>query len=291
MGMKKTSILIGAMLVSFIATPVQATESPTVAIIDSGFDTSVINNIVAEACILTLKSGCNNGSGFQEGLGSASSVIPIRANWVSEWKHGTKMASIVNQINPNARLILIRNAAVIPSGSVNIGGEKDFNLALDWVIKNKAKYNISAVSFSRGSNTVTKSGTCPINKDIQAKIVSLQNLGTATVIAAGNNGDKVNVSYPACIPEAIAISGIYSQDYTPGIWSSYRQTRGTNSGLLTDFFAYGNFKTPAGAVAESTSSSTAAFAGYWSRVSNGNYFETYEKLSKSTSNKYINVLN
>jgi hypothetical protein len=289
--MKKTSLVIGAMLVSLTATPAYAVEAPTVAIIDSGFDTKVINNVVAEACILTLKSGCNNGSGFQEGPGAASSIIPIRANWVSEWKHGTKMASVVNQINPNAKLILIRNAAVIPSGSVNVGGEKEFNLALDWVIKNKTKYNISAVSFSRGSNTVTKTGVCPINKDIQAKIISLQNVGTATVIAAGNDRDKKNVSYPACIPEAVAISGIYSQDYTPKIWSSYRETFGTNSGNLTDFFTYGNFNTPAGPVAESTSSSTAAFAGYWSKVSNGNYFETYEKLSKSTSNKYINVLN
>lgn len=288
--MKKLVILIGAILVSLTATPSYAEQKPTVVIIDSGFNTSVIQNVVAEVCILTLRSGCNNRSGFEESAGAANSIIPIRSNWVSEWNHGTKMASIVNQINPNANLILIRNGAVLPSGAVNIGGEREFNLALEWVINNKDKYNISAVSFSRGSNSITRTGVCPINRTIQDNIVRLQNLGTATIIAAGNNRDKVNVSYPACIPEAVAISGIFSQNYTPKVWSSYRQTLGTNSGVLTDFFAYGNFNTPVGAVAESTSSSAAAFAGYWSKVSNGSYFETYEKLSKSTSNKFINVL-
>lgn len=290
--MKKTSIVIGAMLVSLTATPAYAVEAPTVAIIDSGFDTSVIKNVVGEVCILTLKVGCNNGTGFEESKFASDSVIPIRPNWLSEWKHGTKMASVVNQVNPNANLLLIRNGGVMPkTGAINIGGEKDFNLALNWVIKNKAKYNISAVSFSRGSNLVTKTGVCPINKDIQANIVTLQNLGVPTIIAAGNDRDKVNVSYPACIPEAVAISGIISGSWTPKVWSTYVQTLGTNSGVMTDFFAYGDFNTPVGRVAESTSSSAAAFAGYWSKVSNGNYFETYEKLSKSTSNKFINVLN
>lgn len=289
--MKKTSFVIGVILLSLSATPAHAVDKPTVAIIDSGFDTKLVNNIVAEVCILTVKSGCNNGTNFEEGKFASDSVIPIRSNWLGEWSHGTKMAGVVNQVNPNANVILIRNGAVVPSGSINVGGEKEFDLALNWVIKNKAKYNISAVSFSRGSNAISKTGVCPINKSIQTNIVTLQGLGVPTVIAAGNDRDKVNISYPACIPEAIAISGIFSQNYTPKIWSSYRQTLGTNSGVLTDFFAYGNFNTPAGAVAESTSSSAAAFAGYWSKVSNGNYFETYEKLSKSTSNKFINVLN
>lgn len=288
--MKKTAIFIGVALSFAGLSPAQADVPVSVAIIDSGFTTNVISNVVAEACIVTTKTGCNNGTGFEEASGASSSTTPIRSNWISEWNHGTKMASIVNQINPNANLVLIRNALVLPSGAINIGGDKDFELALSWVIKNKAKYNIQAISFSRGSNVQTKKGVCPVNAGIQSQIVNLQNLGVATIIAAGNNADKVNVSYPACIPEAVAISGIYSQNYTPSVWSSYRPTFGTNSGVATDFYAYGNFKTPVGAVADSTSSSAAAFAGYWSKVSNGSYFETYEKLAKSTGNKYIDVL-
>jgi hypothetical protein len=46
-----------------------------------------------------------------------------------------------------------------------------------------------------------------------------------------------------------------------------------------------------GKVAESTSASTAAFAGYWSKVSNGNYLETYSKIASTmTAKKYVDVL-
>jgi hypothetical protein len=203
------------------------------------------------------------------------------------------MADIVRQINPDVNLIFIRNAFAVPSGAVNIGGIREFNLSLDWVIANKEEYNITAVSFSRGQNTWTKkSNTCPVDATTQSQIISLQNLGVATAIAAGNNRNKTNISYPACISEAVAISGIYSSSYTPKVFSTYRQTFGTNSGPATDFFVYGNFTTVAGKVAESTSASTAAFAGYWSKVSNGNYFETYSKIASTmTSQKFIDVLN
>ena len=288
---KYISVATAAVLALSLATPAQAEVKPTVVIVDSGFNTSVINNVVAEICIVKLSYGCNNGKLFDDSIGASGTTIPVMKNWKSDWDHGTKMASIVNQINPNANVLLIRNSLVLKSGALNIGGETEFGLALDWIITNKQKYNIQAVSFSRGSNLKTKTGVCPIEKGLQSKIVSLQSAGVPTIIAAGNDADKVNVSYPACIPEAVAIGGIYSQNYTPKIWSSYRRTFGTNDGVTLDFFAYGNFSTPVGPVAESTSSSAAAFAGYWSKVSNGNYFETYEKLSKSTSNKYINVLN
>ena len=277
-----------ALLFTGIA-PATADEKPTVVVIDSGFDSNLFNPI-KEVCILTTKN-CNNKTAFDESAGSSDTPIAIRSNWLGEWAHGNKMADIVRQINPNANLILIRNAIVLPSGAINVGGTKEFELSLKWVRDNAKKYNISAVSFSRGSNAWVKAGKgCPIEQGIQNEIINLQNLGVATVIAAGNNGDKVNVSYPGCIPEAVTISGIYSQNYTPKIFSSYRQTFGTNSGALTDFFAMGNFNTIAGPVAESTSSSAAAFAGYWSKVSNGNYFETYKNIASQTSNKFVNVL-
>lgn len=269
--------------------PAQAASNSSVVIIDSGFASNQLNPI-KEVCILVTKN-CNNGNSFDESVGSANTNIPLMPNWKSEWDHGTKMADIVRQINPSAKIILIRNAIVTSKGAVNIGGTKEFELSLQWVKDNAKKYNISAVSFSRGSNTWVKTGKgCPIDAGIQSKIVDLQSLGVATVIAAGNNGDKVNVSYPGCIPEAVTISGIYSQNYTPKIWSSYRETIGTNSGALTDFFAMGNFNTIAGPVAESTSSSAAAFAGYWSKVSNGNYFETYKNISQNALQRFVNVL-
>lgn len=281
-------VSIGVALSLIGVAPAHAVEKPTVAIIDSGFTSSSLNPI-KEICILTTKN-CNNKTAFDDSVGSANTNIPLMTNWKSEWDHGTKMADIVRQINPNANLILIRNAVVTAKGAVNIGGIEEFKLSLKWVIDNAKKYNITSVSFSRGQHTWTSKGSCPIDLGIQSQIITLQSLGVATVIAAGNNADKVNIDYPACIPEAVAISGIYSQNYTPKVWSSYRQTFGTNSGVMTDFYAMGNFNTIAGPVAESTSSSTAAFAGYWSKVWNGSYVDTYNKILKESLQGFVNVL-
>lgn len=287
--MKKIIAICAGITLPFIGiAPTQAADKPTVVIIDSGFDSAQFNPI-KEVCILTT-TNCNNGKAFDDSVRSASTTIPILPNWKSEWTHGTIMADIVRQINPNANLILIRNAIVLKPGAVNPGGIEEFKLSLKWVIDNAKKYNISAVSFSRGSYTLVKAGKCPIDTTIQSQIVSLQTLGVATVIAAGNDADKVNIDFPACIPEAVAISGIYSQNYTPKIWSSYRETRGTNSGVMTDFFAMGNFQTIAGPVAESTSSSTAAFAGYWSKVWNGSYTDTYKNIGSQALQRFVNVL-
>lgn len=287
--MKKIIAIASALLLATSVTPAVANEKPTVVIIDSGFDSELLNPI-KEVCILVTKN-CNNGNAFDDSLGSSDTNIQLMPSWKSEWDHGTKMADIVRQINPNVNIILIRNAIVTSRGAVNIGGTKEFELSLQWVKDNAKRYNISAVSFSRGSNAWVRAGKgCPIEVGIQSKIVDLQSLGIATVIAAGNNGDKVNVSYPGCIPEAVTISGIYSQNYTPKIWSSYRETRGTNSGALTDFFAMGNFNTIAGPVAESTSSSAAAFAGYWSKVWSGSYPETYKNISQNALQRFVNVL-
>ena len=288
--MKKIALFLAASIVMFGAVPAQASEKPTVVIIDSGFDTSKISPI-KEVCILIVKK-CNNGSSFDDSVGSSTTVSNVAKNWQKEWSHGTIMADIVRQINPEANLIFIRNAFLTDKGSVGIGGIKEFNLSMDWVINNKEKYNITAVSFSRGQNTWTKkSDTCPVDLKTQSQIITLQNLGVATAIAAGNDRNKKHVSYPACISEAVAISNIYSQNYRPNDFSTYRETNGTNSGPATDFFTYGNFSTVLGKVAESTSASTASFAGYWSKVSNGNYFETYANIaSVMTAKKYIDVL-
>jgi hypothetical protein len=287
---KLAAIVIGLSMAVVGLSPAQANDKPTVVIIDSGFDTSKVQPI-AEVCVLTMRF-CPNGTTFDESLGASNANGVMTSNGQKEWNHGTVMADIVRQINPNANLIFIRNAFVNSRGAVNIGGIREFNLSMDWVIKNKEKYNITAVSFSRGQIAWTKtSNTCPVDATTQNQIITLQNLGVATLMPAGNDRNKTNVSYPACISDAIAISGIYSQNYKPNIFSTYRETFGTNSGPATDFFAYGNFVTVAGKVAESTSASTAAFAGYWSRVSNGNYFETYAKIASTmTAKKYVDVL-
>ncbi len=95
--MKKTAFAVALAIASMAITPAQASEVPTVAIIDSGFDTKLISNVIAEACVVSLKYGCNNGKVVDESTGASETKIPIMKNWQSEWSHGSKMADVVNQ--------------------------------------------------------------------------------------------------------------------------------------------------------------------------------------------------
>jgi hypothetical protein len=278
--MKKFSLLFAVLLTAVSITPASASESNTIVIIDNGFDASVISNEILELCITSINVGCNNGAGFDSGANASGTAEKVSLSSKREWNHGTIMASIVNQVSPNSSLILIRNARVLKNGSVISGSDRDFDVALDWVIENAKKYNIVAVSFSRGQNNWTRlrNAQCPVSESIKADIANLKNLGVATVIAAGNNRNRSNIDYPACISDSVAISTRSKFDNRDG---TANPTSNTNISRDTDFVAYGTFNTVLGPVAESSSAATAAFAGYWSNSYAGSFDLTYSNLKKS----------
>ena len=84
---------------------------------------------------------------------------------------------------------------------------------MDWVVANSQRLNVGAVSISLGRAYAEAS--CPIAAEprLQSQIVSLASMNVATVIASGNNSNKLKVNYPACIPEAIAV-GATDRPYT-----------------------------------------------------------------------------
>ena len=323
--MKKIAVLFAALLVMVGVTPAQADQPATVVVIDSGFEASQLDNVILEVCVVSIRIGCNNNSGFEEGAGASGSNFPIRSRFAKDWEHGTIMADIVNQVNPDANLILIRNSKVV-RGNVIAGNLKDFEKALEWVQDNAVKHNIVAVSFSRGSNGYFKKASsnantekriaayervikiykarnmspatiarfeaivadlkaqlggvapCPSNPGIESDIVALQNLGVATLIAAGNDGSRTNINEPACLEPAVAVSTRSIYDNNDGTANA---TLNTNIGDATDFVALGSYSTSFGPVAESSSAATAALAAKWVKAYAGNYSATYELLRNS----------
>jgi hypothetical protein len=331
--MKKIAAVFAAFLISLIAiAPTQAAEQSTVVIIDSGFDSQLLTNanIIQEVCVVSISKGCNNNTGFEEGPGAAGHNYKIRSRYVKDWNHGTQMADIVSQVNPNANIILLRNAKAI-RGNVIAGNIRDFERALEWVAENTEKYNIVAVSFSRGDHSYAKkaasSGTsandkriaayerviaiyesrnypesrlaplraalaklkpstptvsalapCPIDDSVRSDIVALQNLGVATVIASGNDGDKQYVDYPACIDEAVAVSTLAWYDNDNGTANA---ANNTNISDKTDFVVDSEFDTVFGRVVLSSSAATAALAGYWSSMDAGSFQATYDTIASN----------
>lgn len=169
--MKKIALLFAVLLAMTGVAPAQAEQPATVVVIDTGFEASQLDNVILEVCIVSIRIGCNNNTGFEEGPGASGSNFRVNPRFAKDWQHGTIMADIVNQVNPDANLILIRNSKVI-RGNVIAGNLTDLERALEWVQENAAKHNIVAVSFSRGSSGYFKRSSS--NANLERRIAAFE---------------------------------------------------------------------------------------------------------------------
>lgn len=213
--MKKIAVLFAALLVMVGVTPAQADQPATVVVIDTGFEASQLDNVILEVCVVSIRIGCNNNSGFEEGVGASGSSFPVRSRFAKDWQHGTIMADIVNQVNPEANLILIRNSKVI-RGNVIAGNLADFEKALEWVQDNAIKHNIVAVSFSRGSNGYFKKASS--NAAIETRIAAFERV--IGIYKARNMSPATIARFEAMLADLKAqLGGVALCPSNPGIES------------------------------------------------------------------------
>lgn len=289
--MKK--IVAGIILVFGVATlqPAQAEVKPTIAIVDTAIDATVpeaYGKVVYEVCI-TERSTCPNGTGFQEGKGSA--VLTPAQIAKNGFDHGTIMSAIAAQVNSDINIVFIRIVGINPSGTQQQYTEKAVISALDWIKSNKTKFNIVAVSASIGNhNFKTATNYCPVNPVLRDSIVGLQAIDVATIFAAGNGYDYSRVDYPSCIAEAISVG---ATDKTTNRIALY-----SNGGSDLDFYALGTYRV-LNQNEVGTSASTVALASYWAKNYKGSYTITYDYFksiskdtlnTKLTSKSFIDIL-
>lgn len=312
--MRKFFAVFFATLITFVGVaPAKATTSSTIVIIDSGFNLSQIsNNVVQEVCI-TISSGCNNGTNFEVGPGSAQTSITIAPRFVSDWGHGTMMASDAIGVNPNIDLIVIRNAKVYSTGNLLYGGESTLQAALQWVLDNKTTYNISGVLMSRGSHTYAMNDSTVRGLIIQAQIYSTQldkmqsntSLFRASIAKFTKIRDQIRTTLAglpniACPATSNTVS-LIEQLKTNNIASIFATGNDYNNRFVdspacvdsaiavTAFDANNKIlqranvapNTDFATIATSTSQAAALFAGKWSLVYNGNYETTYSSIKNS----------
>jgi hypothetical protein len=296
--MKKIAILLAVML-GMSVIPSQASQAsqvskPTIVIIDTAFDTTVPElqgKVIQEVCIIEGTS-CPNKTGFQEGLGSAS--LPSSVALSGGFEHGTYMATVATTVNPNANLILIRIYGINKSNRMMSASPNAITMALNWVKDNTAKYNIVATSTSLSNTVFNRTGNyCRIGADLQNAIVALQSLNVAAVFSAGNTRDILRVSYPACIPQAIAV-GATNYTETHGSLIINPISLASAGGPDLDFYSLGSWQLRLTRMNGQTSPATAAFAAYWSKqvskLGTTNYTTVYDSIKKSTkpaSNQFV----
>jgi len=265
---------------------------PTIAILDTAIDNTIPalkDRIIYEAC-LTEWSSCPNGMREMEGKNSAT--LPF--NFVSKngFDHGTQMASIAVSTNPNVNIVFVRIIGINSQGFRQSTSEQTTYNALDWVLRNKDKLNIQAVSFSQGHGAVGPVGTdyCPKTPITEGKIKQLADSGVPVFVAAGNNRDYSRINWPACIPASIAI-GSTMPTKSIAIYSNY-------DSKLLDFFALGTTRAivPGNKVVNvaGTSASAVIAATQWATIKAAKpqltYNQIYDLISRTatpTSNSKI----
>lgn len=276
--MIKKIILLGLVLLNSVqALPTQAEPFPSITVIDSGINTSLFkDNIVYEVCIVS-EFTCPNGKKFMEGEGAAN--IPVSNSKILN--HGTRMLSVITQVNPKAKVILIRIVGIDPKGKPADYYTEDIDNALVWITKNQKKYNISVVSLSQG-NTFK---TCDVSTVFKKQVNLLKKVNVPVIAAAGNDGNKKPVFTPACWKEVISVGAVTSG----GVIQTYSNAKGKVDIYIPDNYTSrmldNSTKTTIG-----TSNSTAALSAWWLLNKRDSFKETYDyllSLTKPASNYLI----
>jgi len=182
-----------------------------VATIDSGVDTDhpdLADDLIAEACFCDNAAGifgcCPNGRDSQTGAGSAEDDLG----------HGTAVAGVISSggvdaaegVAPDVGIVAVKVFAASGGGSFS-----DIAAGLDWVLDNHISLGIRVVNLSLGDATEYNdalaspcSGTNAANA-----IRDLTGEGVVVFASSGNDGYDDGISFPACVPEAISVGGVY----------------------------------------------------------------------------------
>jgi len=188
---------------------------PAIAVVDSG-----ITNVLG---------GLNGASGSRllKSVGMVSSSTSYAA-----YGHGSMVASIAANQNPGytgtAPKAKIVSVKVLDGNGV--GSKSDIVAACDWILRNKALYNIRVANFSLNA------GGESIQFDALDKAVeSLWLNGVVVVVAAGNyavNGEQSDVGYsPANDPFVITVGAsdingsVTAADDFAAPWSAFGFTQ------------------------------------------------------------------
>jgi hypothetical protein len=251
--MKKTIIILSAILAFLSLSPAQASESKALVIIDSYFDSKVVSGSVS-CIVLETKLPC------------VDVVTKRDASLSSEINHGNAMVEVAKMQSQSAKIIALRSGNA-STNSVSGVTPAQFISALKWVEANADK--VGAVSFSRFFNhpsqvcapTATSAFTPEAADSEIRKLVSGLKAKGIPVFAATGNNIKKSVDYPACILDTNSVSvGSLNKlgALAPG---------GAND-ANTDFFAPLGatlaYKSPLlGRINNTTSSATVAAASIW----------------------------
>ena len=280
--MKRLLLVLSLLFINVI--PVHADQAPAIAIIDTGFNASLYaDSVVAEACFLEY-SNCANGKPSMEGAG-ASAIPTLKSDTLN---HGTQMMSVIKSVNPSAKLVLIRIVGTTDSGLQLIYSNKAVKMALDWVVANRAKYNISVVNVSQGAVFAG----CSVPAGTAEDVAALKAVNVPVVAATGNTSNRTAINSIACLPDVVSVGATDNPD--PGVsGKAYDKTakpyiaRYSNGDPTVDFYLNGRwYVTNYNGTTKfmvGTSNATASLSAWWLLNRKASFDETYKAFVSSAT--------
>lgn len=263
---------------------------PTLAILDTALDTSIPQikeKLIGEVCILDWNS-CPNGQAFMEGEGA--SVLPMNILSNNNFNHGTQMASVAINNNPDMNILFIRIIGNTNDGRRQMTKATLVPRVLEWIYANKDRYNVQAIAMSQGHHNLLRSTDyCPVNTSLDSALSKLNSTNIPVMFAVGNNRDYSRIDWPACnmSPNVFAVAG--SENYnSPATYNNHDPNR-------TDFFDYGTQQVirPGGVKAFAAGSSVAnvSFAAKWLYVKSSKSYMTLDQVLSVINSTSINIKN
>lgn len=157
----------------------------TVIVIDDGYSASYDQSSLLLALDLS-------------GAGDADAAAE-RGSWRS---HGSWVAEVVGDVARGVEIIHLKVVADDSAGA----DYDDIAEALNWSLKNAARYGAVAVNLSLGAGAVTD----PVETSLTDEFAALDDAGLPVIVAAGNDGSggAPGVTPFAADPHTIAVSAV-----------------------------------------------------------------------------------
>jgi len=189
--------------------------------------------------------------------------------------HGSHVAGIIansekgldgeyNGIAPNVNL-----AGVRVLDQTGAGTYETVISGLQWVIKNKERYNIRVVNLSLVSPVQSPYWADPLNQAVTATWAS----GVTVIAAAGNTGsDAMTITVPGNNPYVVTV-GAFTDNYTPDDWSDDYIAPFSSAGPTLDGFSKPDLVAPGAHMVSVIPENSFLSTEYPGNTLGGNYFK------------------
>jgi subtilisin family serine protease len=213
-----------------------------IAVMDTGVarrHNALAGKVVSEACF-SMGLACPNHRESQSGPGSARPCT-----FDTECGHGTHVAGIAagrtfrgghEGVAPRARIVAIRVGQPVGGGWSMSSFDLDRSLQRVLNLRRRGRPIVS-LNMSIGFRAFTTTRSCVAAQPSTERLAAqLQAARVAVVAAAGNEGRRGAIAFPACLPSVYAVSATDDAD---------RVASFSNRSRLTDWYAPGvNIEAP-----------------------------------------------